>query len=131
LAGNEFAAAAGFAGKAMAAMPTDSNALAALPVRDIGADGVDAAGDFVSRNARILDAGPMAFFHHGIAMANAAGFDFDADLVADGIGDGSFYEFEIASGFGYLDCFHLRSSGMLDVKACSASDEMRGGEDSG
>jgi hypothetical protein len=61
----------------------------------------------VSGHARILDAGALAFFHHGIAVADAAYLDFDAHLVAGGLRDGSFYEFETTSGIGYLDCFHF------------------------
>ena len=90
----------------MAAVPSDADALAGLPVGDIGADGVDAAGDFVSGNARILDAGPMAFLYQRVAVADAAGFDFDAHLIAGGFGNISFDEFEITAGLGDLDSFH-------------------------
>ena len=58
LAVNEIAAAAGIAGEIMAAVPSDSYALAGLPVGNVGADGVDAPGDFVSGNSWILDTGP-------------------------------------------------------------------------
>ena len=93
--------------KAVAAVPADADALAGLPVGDVSADGVDAAGDFVSGDAGILDAGPMAFFDQRIAMADAAGFDLNSDLVAAGFGDVSFDQFEIAAGFADLDSFHF------------------------
>jgi hypothetical protein len=41
----------------------------------------------VPRYARILDAGPQAFLGHGIAVANAASFDFDAHLSGTGLGN--------------------------------------------
>ena len=56
----------------MAAVPSDSDALAGFPVGYIGTDGVNAAGDFVPRNAWILDAGPLAFLYGRIAVANAS-----------------------------------------------------------
>src|SRR5208283_436749 len=58
LAVNEITAAAGIAGETMAAVPSDSDALAGLPVGDVSADGVDAASDFVAGHAGILEAGP-------------------------------------------------------------------------
>jgi hypothetical protein len=61
----------------------------------------------VSGYARILDAGPIAFLDQGVAVANAAGFDFNSHLVARGLGNISFDEFEIATGFADLYCFHL------------------------
>jgi hypothetical protein len=108
LAIDEVAATAGIAGETMAAVPTDSYALAGFPVADAGADGVDAAGNFVPGNAWVLQAGPMAFLYECVAVADAAGFDFNPDLVAGGFGDGSFDEFEITAGFADLDSFHLR-----------------------
>ena len=75
--------------------------------------GIDAAGDFVSGHTRILKAGPETFFYEGIAVADPAGFDFDADLVASGLGNVSFDEFEIAAGLGNLDGFHFWHDGFL------------------
>ena len=108
LAVNEIAAAAGIAGETMAAVPSDADALAGFPVGNFRADSVDAAGDFVSGNAWILEAGPMAFLNEDVAVADAAGFDFDPDLAAGGIGNVSFDEFEIAVGFADLDSLHSR-----------------------
>src|SRR5260370_27458100 len=93
LAVNEVAASAGVAGEIMAAVPSHSYALAGFPVGYVGADGVDAAGDLVSGNARILEAWPIAFLYQHVAVADAAGFDFDPDLVAGGLWDGSFSRF--------------------------------------
>jgi hypothetical protein len=113
LAENEIAAAAGIAGETMAAVPSDSDALAGFPVSDIGADGVDAAGDFVSGNARILNVRPMAFLYERVAVADAAGFDFDPKLAAAGVRNVSFNEFQITAGFADLDSLHSRHSFFL------------------
>src|ERR1017187_7258415 len=108
LAVDEIAAAAGIAGEIMTAVPSYSDALAGLPVRNVAADSVDAAGDFMSGNAWILDSGPITFLYQLVTVADAAGFDFNADLVSARLGDVSFDEFVIASGFADLDNFHLR-----------------------
>jgi hypothetical protein len=80
LAENEIAAAAGIASETMAAVPPDADALAGFPVSNVGTDSVDAAGDFVSGNAWILDAGPIAFFYERVTVADAAGLDFNSYL---------------------------------------------------
>jgi hypothetical protein len=107
-AANEIAAAAGIAGKTMASVPSNSDALSGFPVCNVGADGVDAARDFVAGNAWILEAGPMAFFYERVAVADAAGFDFNPDLAAGGLGNVPFDEFEITASFADLDGFHSR-----------------------
>jgi hypothetical protein len=91
----------------MAAVPAHADALAGFPVGHVGAHGINAAGDFVSGNARILDARPVAFLDECVAVANAAGFDFDPDLAASGLGNASLDEFEITAGLADLDSFHL------------------------
>ena len=78
---NKVAAAAGITSEIVAAVPSDSDALAGLPVGYVSADGVDAAGDFVSRNAGILKAGPLAFLGQRIAVADTAGFNLNPDLA--------------------------------------------------
>ena len=54
-------------------MPAEADALAGLEERDVGADGVDDAGDLVAGRAGKLDAGPLAFFGERVAVADAAG----------------------------------------------------------
>src|SRR5436305_1073388 len=81
LAVNEVAAAAGIAYETVSAMPAHTDALSGFPLRDIGTHLVDASRDFMSGDARILDAGPIALFHEFITVADAAGIDFDADLA--------------------------------------------------
>jgi hypothetical protein len=115
LAENEIAAAAGVARETMATVPPDSDALAGFPVGNVSADSVDAAGDFVSGNAWILEAGPMAFLYERVAVADAAGFDFNPDLGSAGLGDVPFDEFEITGRFADLDSLHSRHSSFLMI----------------
>ena len=61
LAEHEFAAAAGLAMAAMAAVPADADALAGLPVGDFGAQDIDHADDLVSGYARIGHDRPVPF----------------------------------------------------------------------
>jgi hypothetical protein len=49
----------------------------------------------------------MAFLYERITVADAAGFDFDPDLVAHGFGNVSFDEFKITTGLADLDGFHF------------------------
>ena len=107
LAGEEIAAAAVVAGVAMPGVPADADAQAGGPARgDARADGVDDADDFVAGDAGVFDAGHEALFDEGVAVADAAGLDFDADLVGAGRGDGAGDEFEGTVFAGDLDGAH-------------------------
>jgi hypothetical protein len=110
LAVDEVAAAAGIAGETMAAMPSHADALAGLPLSYVRADGIDSSGNFVAGDAGILKARPASFLYDRIAVADAAGLDFDAHLAATGLGRRPFDNFKISTGFADLDCFH----GILD-----------------
>jgi hypothetical protein len=94
-------------------MPSDADPLAGFPVGNVGADGVDVPGDFVSGNAWVLDTGPITFLHERIAGADAAGLDLNPDLVAGWVGNVSFDEFEITAGLADLDRFHFRHNFFL------------------
>ena len=65
----------------MSAVPTYADPLAFFPVRDIGAWFVYDAGNFVTWDSRVLQPRPISFFHHLIAVADAAGFDLDSHPV--------------------------------------------------
>ena len=67
----------------MASVPAEADALSRLEEWDIGADGIDYAGDFVAGRARKLDAGPLAFFGERVTVADAAGVDANADVSRD------------------------------------------------
>ena len=51
-------------------------------------------GDFVSRDARVLDARPEALFGQRVAVADAAGLDLDSHRSSAGLRDFAFHEFE-------------------------------------
>jgi hypothetical protein len=91
----------------MTSVPSNSDALARFPVGYVGAHGINAAGDFMSGNAWILEAGPMAFLYERIAVTDTAGFDFDPHLIAGGFGNVSFDELKITTGLADLDGFHF------------------------
>jgi hypothetical protein len=104
--GGEFSAAAGTADRAVASDPADSNALAFGPVGYAFSQGIDDTGDFMARHAGIDQTGEKTFLGEKIAVADAAGFDFHADLAWAGIGDGSLHNFDGAVGGGYLGYSH-------------------------
>jgi hypothetical protein len=64
----------------MSAVPAYANALACLPRGDVFADCVDASGDLVTRDARILKTRPQTFFDKRIAVADAARIYLHANL---------------------------------------------------
>jgi hypothetical protein len=93
LASEEVATPAVVAIAAESAIPADTDSLPDLPSRNVGADGIDHADDFVSRNARILDAGEEPVLRYGIAMANTASLDFDSNEARAWIGDSTLDNF--------------------------------------
>jgi len=86
LAGDEIAFAARGASEVVAAVPSDADALAFLPIGDAGAGFVDDAGNFVAGNARILDAGENTVFGEMVAETDAASLDLDTHLSGGGLG---------------------------------------------
>jgi hypothetical protein len=106
LAVDEITAAARFALEAMPSVPAYANALSGLPLRHVGADLIDAAGNLVSGYAGILNARPKTFFHQRVAVANAAGFNFDANLPASGLGDRTLDDFKVPTSLADLNGFH-------------------------
>src|ERR1700722_2214871 len=107
LAVDEVTPAAGLAFEAMPAMPAHANTLSRRPQRNAVADGIDASSDLMAGNARILNAWP-SLLDQNIAMANAAGFDLDTNLIAPGLRNGTLDDLKIATGLGDLNCFHGR-----------------------
>jgi hypothetical protein len=91
----------------MASVPAHTDSLALLPESHVRAEFVDDPSDFVSGDAWIFEAGPLAFFYQKVAVADSTDLDFDADGVGSGGGDGAVYEVEAAAGGGDLDGFHF------------------------
>ena len=97
---------AGIAGKAVSAMPADAYTLSRLPLRNVCSNRVDASGDFVARNTRILQSGETRFFYDSVTVAHAAGFHFDPNLSATGFRNWTVYDFKVSAGFVDLNNFH-------------------------
>ena len=70
---------------AVAAVPSDTDPLAGRPADDTFANGINCPGDFVARNARVLNSGPEAFLYERIAVTNAARRDFDSNSSRRGL----------------------------------------------
>ena len=72
----------------------------------MGAEFIDYSGDFVSGNAWILNAGPLAFFGEHVAVANAASLHLDAHLSCARRGNFAFDDLEIGSRLGNFRRLH-------------------------
>jgi hypothetical protein len=105
---DEVATAAGLTFETVPAVPAYTDTLAGLPKSNVGADGVDASGNFVSGDARILDAWPHSFFHQHIAVADAAGLNLDANLITPWLGYGTLNDLKVSAGLADLNRFHGR-----------------------
>jgi hypothetical protein len=110
IAQDEVAPAARFADEVMAAVPAHAHALADFPVGHVRAEGVHATGNLVSRNAGILQPGPMTVLDQDVTVADAAGFHFDTDRAGSGLGNFALHDFERASGLADLGGFHGQAS---------------------
>src|SRR5678815_1992042 len=118
LAQDEMAAPARFAMEAVPAMPAHTNPLAQLPASNAAAQSVDASGNFMARNPRILQTWPQPILHEQITMAYAAGLDFDPNLGFLRLWDIAFNQFPFSSWFANLCHFHaLHRSFILSVSS--------------
>ena len=90
-------------------MPSDSYPLTGLPQRHVGADRIDASGNFMARHARILKSRPLSFLDERVTVADTAGFHLDAHLPAPGLRNRALDDFEITSWLTDLNGFHANS----------------------
>src|SRR5262249_29660136 len=95
------------ANEVVSAMPADTDAIAFFPIRDALAHCVDASGNFMTRNTRILKTRPQTFFDQHVAVTNPARFNFHAHLSRTGLGNFSFDQFKISTWFTNLRYFHF------------------------
>jgi hypothetical protein len=122
----------------MAAVPADADTLSLLPRGNPGAHFINDACDFVSRNARILNARPQAFFREHVTVANTTGLYLDAHLSWTRLRNLALDDLEISSRFGNLRNLHwCRLWFDRDSERCHESsqfvlwcDEKRSGLDS-
>jgi hypothetical protein len=103
---DEVAAPAGVALEAVSAVPAYAHTLPWLPKCHVRANRINASRDFVAGDARVLDAGPVSFFHQHVAVADAAGFDLNANLLGAGLRDRALDYFKVSTGFADLNGFH-------------------------
>src|SRR5207302_441626 len=99
-------AAARIAIAAVVAVPADAHAIAGRPRRNARAHGIDHAGNFVARHARVSLAGPVTLFDEGVAMAYPACCYADTDRARSWFKNRPLGDFEVAAGGGNLDGFH-------------------------
>src|SRR5205085_9346963 len=97
------------ANETVSAMPAHPDALTFFPFDDVAADRIDTSRDFVTRHSRILKTGPLSLFDQHVAVANAARFDFHADLAGARLGDFALDQFKSIAGLADLRHFHFRS----------------------
>ena len=93
----------------MSSMPAHPDALTFAPTRDVAADRIDAARDLVTRHPRKLKLRPDTFFDEHIGMANAARFDFHANLSGAWLRDLAFHQFKIPARFTDLRRLHFHN----------------------
>src|SRR6185295_4620989 len=77
---------------------------------------VDASGNLVARNPRVLQSGKARLLHDGITVTDAAGLYLDSDLRPPGLWNGAFHYFEISTRFADLRDFHDPSSTFSNCK---------------
>src|SRR5882762_11225808 len=98
----------------MSSVPADSDAFSFFPIRDAVADSVNAACDFVTGYARILNARPETLLNKKVAMTNSARFHLHADLSGTWLRNVALDQFKIAAGFTDLRRFHFHCSILSD-----------------
>ena len=106
LAEDEIATPARVTLKTVAAVPSHSHPLAGLPQRNVGADRVDAPGNFVARHSRILNSRPEPFLYECVAVADTAGFHLEAHLPASRLWSWALDDFKSSSWLADLYGFH-------------------------
>ena len=84
----------------MAAVPTDTHALAYSPPGNTGTNLMNDTGYLVPWHARIFDARSRALFGEQVAMTDAAGMDLDKNVSRTGLGNLALNDLEIGPGFG-------------------------------
>src|SRR5262249_29901870 len=106
----EIAASTFIAGEVVAAVPADPDARAFLPRRDSRSESIDAAGHFVTRHTRILQARPEPILHHDVAVADSARVHLHAHLPRPWFGNAALNQLELAACFADLGHLHHESS---------------------
>src|SRR5260221_3152476 len=88
----EVAASTFLTDKIMAAMPAYANGIARFPGGDTRSKSINAAGNFVTWDPRILQARPEPFFYHYLTIADPPGFPLDTHPPRTRFRDMSFHQ---------------------------------------
>jgi hypothetical protein len=91
---------------AVSAEPADAGALADLLPLDVLAERVDDAGHVVARDAWIRQPGKVPLLREGVAVADPARLDLEANLAIARLGRLALDEFERSAGFRHLNNSH-------------------------
>ena len=125
LAGEKVAATTVVALTALAAVPADAYAIADRPTLHTVASGIDKTDDLMARHARQRDARKHGQLGKGVAVADAAGLDLDADLAVTGLRDRTLDDLERAVGTGDLRDSHLAHSCSCLIRSGCATTRCR------
>jgi hypothetical protein len=74
-------------------MPADADPLPGFPANDPGAQRIDEAGDFMSRDAGIVEARKGPLFGKGVGVADATGLHLDTHRSGPRLWKVAFNEF--------------------------------------
>src|SRR5260370_18499173 len=85
--GKKVASAASLADAAVPSVPADSDTLTLRPFGNARPDSINHADNFVTGDPREFEAGISSLFDKRIAMADAAGLDFDTHRCGTGLGN--------------------------------------------
>jgi hypothetical protein len=89
------------------AVPTNTDPLTFLPLRDPGTDGIYDSDHFVSGNARVLDPRKQSFFDYRIAMTNATRLNLDSDPPSLRLRNVTLNDLQRSFRVGDLYCTHF------------------------
>ena len=103
---DELASPAGVAGKAVSTVPADAHALPRFPLRDVSSNRVDQSGNFVARNAWVLQPGKARLFYDGVTVADAAGLYLNSHLGSARFWYRALDDFKVSTRFADLCGFH-------------------------
>jgi hypothetical protein len=78
LTGHEVAAAARITIATVSTVPADADPLTLYPALNLLSNFIDNSGNLMSRDARVLNPRPRSLLGQRVAVADAAGLDFDA-----------------------------------------------------
>jgi hypothetical protein len=77
------------------------------PSHNAWANSVNDSGNFMSRDPRVLNAGPQSILGHDITVTDATSIDLYSHMAGTGLWDLAFNKLKGAAGTSDLYCTHL------------------------